>query len=138
MPDCDTFNQQAFAADYQRYLDWRMNNVRYETEFGIVHLPPSKDAKIDWEKIEDDEAFNKRVGIKILKYRATPKPKFEPSAFKMQAMKELKESASVKEFRESNLRSFNQSQGSLQVSNKQKQMISMNTEVKQTLPAPTK
>lgn len=59
-----------------------MNNVRYETEFGIVHLPPSKDAKIDWEKIDDDEAFNKRVGIKILKYRATPKPKFEPITFK--------------------------------------------------------
>jgi len=52
-------------------------------------------------------------------------------------MKELKESASVKEFRENNLRSFNQSQGSLQVSNKQKQMTSMNTEVKQTLAAPT-
>lgn len=67
MPESDTFVQQAFASDYQRYLDWRLNNVRYETEFGIVHLPASKDAKVDWEKIEDEESFNKRVGCKILK-----------------------------------------------------------------------
>jgi len=113
MPDCDTFNQQAFASDYQRFLEWKMNNVRYESEFGIVHAPASKDAKIDWEKIEDEESFNKRVGVKILKCRATPKPKFEPMAFKDLALKDLKESASVKEFRESNFRSFNHSQGSL-------------------------
>jgi hypothetical protein len=43
-----------------------MSNVRYETEFGIVHLPPSKDAKIDWDAIRDQEDFNKRIGIKIL------------------------------------------------------------------------
>jgi hypothetical protein len=120
MPESDAFVQQAFAGDYQRYLDWKMNNVRYETEFGIVHVPPSKDAKIDWEKIEDDESFNKRVGAKILKFRAAPKEKFEFTQFKDAAMKNLKESASVKEFRESNFKSFNNSQGSLQVSAKPK------------------
>jgi len=47
-----------------------------------VHLPPSKDAKIDWEKIEDEESFNKRIGNKILKQRAAPKNKFEFTQFK--------------------------------------------------------
>lgn len=55
MPDCDSFNQQAFANDYQRYVEWRMSNVRYETEFGIVHVQTSKDSKLDQEKIEDEE-----------------------------------------------------------------------------------
>lgn len=55
MPDCDSFNQQAFANDYQRYIEWRMSNVRYETEFGIVHLLTNKDNKADFERIEDEE-----------------------------------------------------------------------------------
>ena len=76
MPECDSFNQQAFANDYQRYMDWRLSNVRYETEFGIVHVSTSKDAKVDWEKIEYEEQFNKRIGIRILKSRAQPRPKF--------------------------------------------------------------
>lgn len=70
MPDCDSFNQQAFANDYQRYIEWRMANVRYETEFGIVHTLTSKDNKADLERIEDEEQFNKRIGVKILKNRA--------------------------------------------------------------------
>jgi len=32
-----------------------MGNVRYETEFGIVHVALSKDSKLDLEKIEDEE-----------------------------------------------------------------------------------
>jgi len=70
MPDCDSFNQKAFSMDYQRYVEWRMHNVRYETEFGLVHVPASKDAKVDWDQIEDEEYFNKRIGVKILKQRA--------------------------------------------------------------------
>lgn len=45
-------------------------------------------------------------------------------------MKELKESVSVKEFRESNLRSFNHSQGSLHASKNLKQVASVTTDVK--------
>lgn len=90
-----------------------MENVRYETEFGILHAPTSKDAKIDWDKIEDIEYFNKRIGIKILKQRAQPRPKFEPLDFKAEAMKELAQSTSAKEFRESNLKSFTASNTSL-------------------------
>lgn len=32
-----------------------MSNVRYETEFGIVHLLTNKDNKADFERIEDEE-----------------------------------------------------------------------------------
>lgn len=84
--------------------------MRYETEFGIVHLPPSKDVKVDWEKIEDEESFNKRVGIKILKQRATPREKFNPEEFRAVAMRDINSNASVKTFRETNLVSLNNSQ----------------------------
>lgn len=90
-----------------------MENVRYETEFGLVHAPASKDAKVDWDKIEDNEYFNKRIGIKILKQRAQPRSKFEPLDFKAGAMREMADSTTVKEFRESNLKSFNASTNSL-------------------------
>lgn len=113
MSDCDAFNQQAFANDFQRYTDWWIGNVRYETEFGLVHLPPSKDQKVDWEKIEDEEQFNKRVGIKILKQRANPRVRFDPQEFRAVAMKDINSNNSVKEFRETNLISFHQSQQSI-------------------------
>ena len=113
MSDCDPFNQQAFANDFQRYTDWWIGNVRYETEFGLVHLPPSKDQKVDWEKIEDEEQFNKRVGIKILKQRANPRVRFDPHEFRAVAMKDIDSNNSVKEFRETNLISFHQSQQSI-------------------------
>ena len=47
-----------------------METVRYDTEFGIIHLPATKDAKVDYEKIDDDMATNRRISIKILKQRA--------------------------------------------------------------------
>lgn len=103
MPDCDQFTQQAFASDYKNFKDWIINNVRYETEFGIVHAPVGKDGKVDWDKIEDEEQFNKRIGIKILKSRAFPKERFQAQSFKDLAMKDLQESVSVKEFRERTL-----------------------------------
>jgi len=105
-----------------------------------VHVATSKDSKVDWEKIEDDESFNKRIGIKILKNRAQPKPKFQPLNFKNAAMKDLQVSQSVKEFRESNFKSFNQSQGSLHVTlqNKQKSTVKSDAPTKRTLPAPSR
>lgn len=41
---------------------------------------------MDWEKIEDEECFNKRIGIKILKSRANPAEKFSAASFKDLAM----------------------------------------------------
>jgi hypothetical protein len=66
-----------------------MDSVRYETEFGLIHVPASKDAKVDWERIEDEEQFNKRISVKILKQRAQPKDKFKPEDFKISAIKEM-------------------------------------------------
>ena len=61
MPECDSLKQGAFANDYQRFLEWKMSVVRYETEFGLVHVAPSKDVEVDWDHIEDEEFFNKRI-----------------------------------------------------------------------------
>lgn len=36
MPDMDSFVQKAFANDYQRYQEWKMTQVRFNTEFGII------------------------------------------------------------------------------------------------------
>jgi len=73
MPEADSFSQTAFANDYERFVQWKMEQVRYDSEFGIIHAPTSKDAKVDWEKIEDDNFQNKRIAIKILKQRAQPR-----------------------------------------------------------------
>ena len=43
MPDCDMLAQDIFLKDYQNYLQWRMGQLRYDTEFAIVHIPISKD-----------------------------------------------------------------------------------------------
>lgn len=43
MPPCDLFSQQAFANDYLRYKEWQMQQVRYDTEFAIVHKVGGKD-----------------------------------------------------------------------------------------------
>jgi len=43
MSECDTLKQTSFADDYKRFLEWKMSQVRYDTEFGIVHVPASKD-----------------------------------------------------------------------------------------------
>lgn len=139
MPDCDSFNQQAFANDYQRFNEWRMGNVRYETEFGIVHVPLSKDAKVDWEQIEDEEQFNKRIGIKILKSRANPRPKFEPLDFKACAMRELENNPSVKDFRESNFKSFSHSNaGSLNATRRLNSTVdARDNSNKKSIPAPS-
>lgn len=91
-----------------------MSNVRYETEFGIVHLPPSKDAKIDWDAIRDQEDFNKRIGIKILQKRAAPREKFSVDQFKAQALRDIAENKSVKNFCDSNMISLMNSQASIQ------------------------
>ena len=101
MPEADSFSQTAFANDYERFVQWKMEQVRYDSEFGIIHAPTSKDAKVDWEKIEDDNFQNKRIAIKILKQRAQPRDQFKSELFKTQAIKEMNASETVKAFRES-------------------------------------
>ena len=76
MPDCDSVVQTCFASDYERFVQWKMDQVRNETEFGIIHAPATKDAKIDWDKIDDDISVNKRILLRILKHRAQPREAF--------------------------------------------------------------
>lgn len=52
----DNLKQMAFASDYMRHMEWMMAQVRYNTEFGIIHAPASKDSELDMSAIEDEIA----------------------------------------------------------------------------------
>ena len=45
-----------------------MSQVRYDTEFGIVHHAP-KDVELDLEEIEDNEYAAAKINSKIYKIR---------------------------------------------------------------------
>jgi len=47
-----------------------MGQLRYDTEFALVHLPVSKDQPVDWNAIADEEYANKKINTRILKHRA--------------------------------------------------------------------
>jgi len=89
-----------------------MDQVRYDTEFALIHAPVSKDQPVDWAKIADDEFANKRINCKILKHRAQPKHQFEAEEFKQTAMEQMAKSADVASFRESVNRSIRSSRDS--------------------------
>ena len=86
-----------------------MSCVRYNSEFAIQHLPPGKDQSIDWNKIEDEEFYNKRIALKILKHRANPRANFVPEKFKNSAVRDMSRSGDVKAFRESGSRIMSKS-----------------------------
>lgn len=77
----EPLKQNAFIEDYIRFTEWKTMQMRYETEFGIVHHPP-KDGELDLEQIEDDEFYTKRINLKIYKERSLMKPEFNRAAFK--------------------------------------------------------
>jgi hypothetical protein len=58
-----------------------MQQVRYDSEFAIVHKIGGKDG-IDPQQLEDDLYFNKRIRKHILKHRAQPRQEFKPEEFK--------------------------------------------------------
>ena len=66
-----------------------MNQVRFDTEFAIVHAPVSKDQPVDWEKVAEDEYANKRINYKVLKHRAQPTHKFAAEEFKQTAIESM-------------------------------------------------
>ena len=78
-----------------------MQQVRFDTEFAIIHAPASKDNPVDWAAIADDEFNNKRINQKILKHRAQPLSTVKAEEFKQSAVKSMFKSAEVQEFRES-------------------------------------
>ena len=44
----DTIKQMSFNDDQRRFTEWKVSQVRYDTEFGITHHAP-KDQELDWE-----------------------------------------------------------------------------------------
>jgi len=97
----ETFTQRAFANDYQRYQEWRTQQVRFNTEFGIVRRKHgiSKDPKaidqsmsLDSEQIEDEEFYNKRIALKILRFRSKPRTEIQAEEFKHASIKDMAKS----------------------------------------------
>ena len=77
-----------------------MGQLRYDTEFAIVHLPVSKDQPVDWVQIADQEYANKKICTRILNHRAKPGGVFQAEEFKHNAMKNMAESGEVEKYRD--------------------------------------
>jgi len=107
MQECDILKQQAFANDYIRHSDWKLTQVRNDTEFSLNHLPASKDGQVDWEQIEDDDFFDKRINIKILKFRSQPRQPFNAADMMQSAMSDLSKSGTIEKFRLSGRNTYN-------------------------------
>jgi len=77
--------QDSFMEDYMRFNEWKVSQVRYNSEFGITHVAP-KDGSIDIEQfkedIELDEFYAKRIILKICNERALLKEPFGRGVFK--------------------------------------------------------
>jgi len=99
MPPIDSLKQQAFVNDYIRHTEWKMAQVREDTEFAMIHLPPSKDAEVDWSKIEDDIYYNKRINLKVLRYRANPKKPWTANDLKQSAFQHLNEGGRIEQLK---------------------------------------
>ncbi len=89
-PEFEPFKQEAFYEDLHRFKKWRMQQVRYDSEFGIVHVP-TKDYTPDYDLIEDDERVAKKIITKIYKERRAPREQFKPEEFKKQYIRELEQ-----------------------------------------------
>lgn len=72
----EVMKQQTFTDDLERYKKWRLSQTRYETEFGIVHVP-AKDGSIDLKKIEEEEQIARKIITKILKERKNQRQPFD-------------------------------------------------------------
>lgn len=68
----EPLKQNAFFEDHMRFQEWKLSQVRYDSEFGIVHTVP-KDQSIDLDEIEDNEFYAKRITLKVIKERALQK-----------------------------------------------------------------
>lgn len=77
----DPIKQMSFNDDFKRFTEWKVSQVRYDTEFGITHHAP-KDQEIDLEEIEDNEYYAKKINNKIYKERSLQRQPFDRSMFK--------------------------------------------------------
>jgi len=64
-----------------RFNEWKVSQVRYDSEFGITHVAP-KDGSLDLDEIEDNEFYAKRINLKIYNERAQLKEPFSRGVFK--------------------------------------------------------
>lgn len=76
-----------------------MGQLRYDTEFAIVHLPVSKDQPVNWVAIADEEYANKKICSRILKHRAQPGQIFQAEEFKQSAMRNMMASGEISQYR---------------------------------------
>ena len=67
--------QQTFLDDLDRYKKWKLSQVRYDTEFGIVHAP-AKDGSLDLKKIEEEESIARKIITKIMRERRNQRAPF--------------------------------------------------------------
>lgn len=74
-----------------------MSQVRYESEFGITHIP-AKDQVLDFAKIEDEEFVSKRILTKILKERRNKRPKFDSDRFKKEFLAQSNQDEEINDF----------------------------------------
>lgn len=77
----EPLKQNSFIEDYVRFNEWKLSQVRYDSEFGIIHIPP-KDGSLDLDEIEDIEFYAKRINLKIYNERANAKPPMSREVFK--------------------------------------------------------
>lgn len=103
MPDIDSFTQRTFASDYQRYGKWRSDMIRFNTEFGILlrkhddNAPRKKkneehNISLDSDQIEDILFTNKRILLKILRFRSKSREEFDAEEFKQRSIKGMEAS----------------------------------------------
>lgn len=103
MPDIDSFTQRTFASDYQRYQKWKSDMIRFNTEFGIIlrkhdeNAPRKKkqdlqDISMDSDQIEDLLFTNKRILLKILRFRSKTREEFDAEEFKQRSIKSMEKS----------------------------------------------
>ena len=90
--------QNAFIEDYVRFNEWKQSQVRYDSEFGITHQAP-RDGSIDWDEIEDNEFYAKRINLKIYNERANQKEAVSRSHFKENFCKAYNQSEEIVMFR---------------------------------------
>lgn len=94
----EPLKQNSFIEDYVRFNEWKLSQVRYDSEFGIVHIAP-KDGSIDLDEIEDIEFYAKRINLKIYNERTNAKPPMSRNTFKDNFKKAYNTSEEIVGFR---------------------------------------
>jgi len=96
-PEFETFKQEAFLDDIQRFKEWKLGQINYDTRFGYYPVA-GKGEVLDHDKIADDQKVAKRIITKILKERAIGREKFEPEQWKRNFIAEFSKSPVMSDY----------------------------------------